>query len=353
MPKFEMPKGMPSMDSLKDVDMAALGGTIGMGTIFGFTSGFALKKVGTAAAVVFGSIFVFEQALAYFGYITVDWKKVEKDLSAVLDVNHDGKIDQKDLGIGYKKVLEVLQTNGAGCGGSFAWGVALGTTLHEMPQEPNPATLPILRNNKRLHRSGFEILPMILSRPGGHNLSFSNMGIMAHIAKPGEPADFVLPTVDRDLSAFTVVVSDCEGCFCLLFKEFPELLRGVRLVINEIDGKCDYDFAALLRQHGFHRVDGTLPFVDGHPAHDVFSKSWFDWRKGIWSHWSQLCVTVRKLLGQPPLLVVAPLILALSATLVYLVFFSSRLGPGRDSALLTWIRTNTALELSPVIGKSV
>merc|ERR1719291_876449 len=90
-----------------------------MGSILGFTSGFALKKISSGAAVIFGGLFAIQQGLAYAGYVNVNWKKVEADLTTLLDVNKDGKIDEKDYGVAYKKVLEVLQYNGAGCGGGF------------------------------------------------------------------------------------------------------------------------------------------------------------------------------------------------------------------------------------------
>merc|ERR1719188_1686754 len=79
MPAFEMPKDMSEWQTL--------GGGVGVGSILGFTSGFALKKISAGAAVIFGGLFAIQQGLAYAGYVNVNWKKVEADLTTLLDVN--------------------------------------------------------------------------------------------------------------------------------------------------------------------------------------------------------------------------------------------------------------------------
>eukprot|EP00931_Biecheleriopsis_adriatica_P113530 TRINITY_DN88596_c0_g1_i1.p1 TRINITY_DN88596_c0_g1~~TRINITY_DN88596_c0_g1_i1.p1 ORF type:complete len:194 (+),score=47.50 TRINITY_DN88596_c0_g1_i1:75-584(+) len=116
--------GMKLPSSMEE--LVPLGESISVGGLSGFCSGFALKKVGKAAAVIFGGIFALQQALAYNGYVTVNWEKVEKDMSKLLDTNKDGKLDAKDLGVGYKKALEILQYNNAGLSGGFAGGFLLG-----------------------------------------------------------------------------------------------------------------------------------------------------------------------------------------------------------------------------------
>mmetsp|Transcript_64587 Transcript_64587/g.151353 ORF Transcript_64587/g.151353 Transcript_64587/m.151353 type:complete len:172 (-) Transcript_64587:116-631(-) len=106
--------------------LVPFGQSISLGSLMGFCSGFALKKVGRVAAGLFGALFVLEQALAYQGYITVNWEKAEKDLITVLDLNKDGKFDVKDLNDGYLQCLKVLQNNTAGLSGGFAGGFLLG-----------------------------------------------------------------------------------------------------------------------------------------------------------------------------------------------------------------------------------
>ena len=50
-----------------------------VGSVMGYCSGYALKKVGKAMAVVVGLGFVGLQSAAYGGYITVNWMKVADD----------------------------------------------------------------------------------------------------------------------------------------------------------------------------------------------------------------------------------------------------------------------------------
>ena len=51
------------------------------------------------------------QTAAYYGYVTVNYKKLEKDFDEILDINEDGKIDMNDAKLGMKKIKEILSTN--------------------------------------------------------------------------------------------------------------------------------------------------------------------------------------------------------------------------------------------------
>jgi uncharacterized membrane protein (Fun14 family) len=55
------------------------------GSVMGFCSGYALKKVGKAAAVVLGCGFVALQTCVSFGYLKVDWQKISDDTQKKLD----------------------------------------------------------------------------------------------------------------------------------------------------------------------------------------------------------------------------------------------------------------------------
>mmetsp|Transcript_19247 Transcript_19247/g.57813 ORF Transcript_19247/g.57813 Transcript_19247/m.57813 type:complete len:168 (+) Transcript_19247:66-569(+) len=117
--------GLPALPSSWE-ELGPIGGGISIGSLLGFCSGFALKKTGKAATAVFGGIFCLQQGLAYQGYITVNWDKVEKDLTQLLDVNKDGKVDVKDLDHGYAMVLKVLQHNAYSVSGGFGAGFLYG-----------------------------------------------------------------------------------------------------------------------------------------------------------------------------------------------------------------------------------
>ncbi len=52
-----------------------------------------------------GALFILVQGLSYNGFITVDHKKLKQDIESTLDLNKDGKLDEKDLQIAYEEVL--------------------------------------------------------------------------------------------------------------------------------------------------------------------------------------------------------------------------------------------------------
>jgi uncharacterized membrane protein (Fun14 family) len=69
-----------AIDKLKPV-LAKLG----FGSIMGYCSGYATKKVGKMAAFAVGVGFIFFQGLVSTGYITIDWNKVKDDAVKKVD----------------------------------------------------------------------------------------------------------------------------------------------------------------------------------------------------------------------------------------------------------------------------
>jgi len=99
------------------------------GAALGFCSGFALKKVGKVGTFIFGAGFCMFQSLSYSGYITVNYEKVGKDLSKLLDLDTNGTINERDGKILYDKALDVLGYNiptGSGFVGGFLVGIRSG-----------------------------------------------------------------------------------------------------------------------------------------------------------------------------------------------------------------------------------
>ena len=97
----------------------------------------------------------------------------------------------------------------------------------------------------------------------------------SHITQPGERVDFTVQAVDLDLSVFNVLVADCEGCFCEIFKSFKEV-RDMELIVLEEDAKLGYeceefDAYVFLREAGFVKVNGAV-WGSGRPYHSVWSK---------------------------------------------------------------------------------
>ena len=50
-------------------------------------------------AYYIGGAFVALQLLAYYGYVTIDMKKIEHDVVDKLDMDNDGKITENDFKI--------------------------------------------------------------------------------------------------------------------------------------------------------------------------------------------------------------------------------------------------------------
>merc|ERR1719230_1920284 len=92
-------------DALPIASVATFGG------MSGYASGFAMKKMGKAALGALGGVFCMFQLAASYGYVRVDWPKVEKDVMAVLDVNRDGKVDADDMHAMFGSTVDVLTQN--------------------------------------------------------------------------------------------------------------------------------------------------------------------------------------------------------------------------------------------------
>jgi len=95
------------------------------GFICGYTSGFALKRIGKLASFFFGVGFITLQSLSYSGYIQVNHEEVKKTIEKILDTNNDGVVDRKDGDIINKKIKEVLTYN-LPAGGGFSLGFLSG-----------------------------------------------------------------------------------------------------------------------------------------------------------------------------------------------------------------------------------
>mmetsp|Transcript_11595 Transcript_11595/g.25060 ORF Transcript_11595/g.25060 Transcript_11595/m.25060 type:complete len:124 (+) Transcript_11595:337-708(+) len=106
--------------------VGAAGGVAGLGALLGFCGGYAAKKVGKVAALVTGGLLGIFQIAAYFDYVTINWDKVQRDLTRLVDVNKDGKIDKDDAGYALKKTGDILSSNMPAGTTGFAAGFALG-----------------------------------------------------------------------------------------------------------------------------------------------------------------------------------------------------------------------------------
>ncbi|OQR99714.1 hypothetical protein ACHHYP_04872 [Achlya hypogyna] len=101
------------------------GGQISWGFMMGACSGFALKKVSKVGAVMIGCAFMAMQTASYYGYLDVNYKKLERDITDMLDFNKDGKFDSKDIEAMYKKMMNVLEFS-LPAGSGYAAGFLIG-----------------------------------------------------------------------------------------------------------------------------------------------------------------------------------------------------------------------------------
>lgn len=98
---------------------------LGFSGIMGVCTALAFKRVSRQAAVAVGAVFAGLQALAYAGYIKVDYQKVSDDAQRAMDVTGDGKFDKEDVKVIWSRLYDMLAyqlPNSAG----FASGFALG-----------------------------------------------------------------------------------------------------------------------------------------------------------------------------------------------------------------------------------
>ncbi|WP_457637767.1 FUN14 domain-containing protein [Oceanithermus sp.] len=92
-------------------------GQITFGGLAGFFAGYALKKIGKLAALVLGLFFIGLQLLAYYGYVQIDWTRIQASVDPLL-----GEEQLRSL---WQKFLEVLTYNAPFAGG-FVAGLVLG-----------------------------------------------------------------------------------------------------------------------------------------------------------------------------------------------------------------------------------
>ena len=100
---------------------------ISFGSLVGYCSGVATKKIGRALAIVAGMGFMIVQGAVYSGYIDVDWKKVQDDVASKVDANKDGALTAEDAKAYWKKLKQILTHNIPNAGG-FSLGFLYGVT---------------------------------------------------------------------------------------------------------------------------------------------------------------------------------------------------------------------------------
>ncbi len=92
-------------------------GQISFGALAGFATGYALKKIGRTAIVIFGLLFITIQFLAYLGVVRVDWLRIQQYADPLLSKNSLQ---------GFFNGLTGILTNNVPFAGAFIPGFLLG-----------------------------------------------------------------------------------------------------------------------------------------------------------------------------------------------------------------------------------
>lgn len=70
---------------LPDIEtLAPVLGQLTFGLLAGFAAGYALKKIGKVAAIALGLFFIAVQLLAYYGFIEVNWLRIQESVDPLL-----------------------------------------------------------------------------------------------------------------------------------------------------------------------------------------------------------------------------------------------------------------------------
>eukprot|EP00929_Paragymnodinium_shiwhaense_P076742 TRINITY_DN39506_c0_g1_i1.p1 TRINITY_DN39506_c0_g1~~TRINITY_DN39506_c0_g1_i1.p1 ORF type:complete len:337 (-),score=21.52 TRINITY_DN39506_c0_g1_i1:188-1198(-) len=190
--------------------------------------------------------------------------------------------------------------------------------------EPVPAVAAKLRANKEQSGAGFEVLEGFLSRTRTEDVWIVQTGLAARMVPEGTPGAIRAATKNAKLDRYSAAVIDCEGCYCSVADEFPELFE-YRLMVVELDAPdkgCTRRFQEQLFEHGFKRIDGSLP-GSGTPRMGVFVNrrelgfvdAHLAWQL---AHGVQLCATIRKSTGGwlPLWFIAAVLVFSMLAVLI-------------------------------------
>lgn len=59
-------------------------GQLSFGALAGIAAGFALKKVSKVIVVILGIFFILVQISAYYGYVQIDWRKIQTAINPAL-----------------------------------------------------------------------------------------------------------------------------------------------------------------------------------------------------------------------------------------------------------------------------
>lgn len=102
---------------------------LSFGTVVGYCSGMATRRIAKATAFLVGVGFIAVQVAVSSGIVTVDWSQLQVHSHRIMDVSGDGKLDAEDLKEYWRRVRGILTKNLPSAGGfslGFLYGVRYG-----------------------------------------------------------------------------------------------------------------------------------------------------------------------------------------------------------------------------------
>ena len=105
--------------------MSSIAKEVSIYTIAGIGTGVASKNATRMAFLYIGSGFIFLQVLAHWGWISIDWKEIERDAVDTLDQDGDNQLTSNDFRILSKKFMKYFAYK-LPSAAAFGSGVAIG-----------------------------------------------------------------------------------------------------------------------------------------------------------------------------------------------------------------------------------
>lgn len=143
--------------------------------------------------------------------------------------------------------------------------------------EPDNQVIEYLKKNKKTFNAEFNICEKAISN---QKLKLNiNIGLdnFTSIIESKDDKDITITSNDFFKiykQQFNVLVADCEGCLCNFFKENPNLLNSLELIIFEKDNplQCNYDELTTLLNKNFELIDKIQFHIDEQNHYEVWKR---------------------------------------------------------------------------------
>ena len=129
--------------------------------------------------------------------------------------------------------------------------------------EPHPKVIPILKKNKILNNSKFQIIKGAITKKKNLKIKDSDPNFLASIVQ--KEGQYSINSIDLkdipDVEKINVLFVDCEGCLCGFLEEYPKFIKQIQLIIFEQDMPhlCNYTkIKKLLTNNNFKNLEDNF-----------------------------------------------------------------------------------------------